>query len=213
MLEILFHDEDICIINKAPGHVVHKTRGAGDSPVILQALRDQIGKVVYPVHRLDRATSGCLTFALNSKTTSKLQEEFYVGSSIKKYTALCRGHLDSEGIFDRELSNEKKVKQTAITKYRVIQEFKNLSLLEIELLTGRKHQIRRHLAHAGHHIVGDINYGKGWLNRRLREENNFYRMFLHCHFLSFIHPNTGKRISLNCNLSDELENLLVKLKQ
>ena len=190
---------------------MHRTRGAGDSPVILQSLRNQITEIIYPVHRLDRGTSGSLAFGLSSDTAQKLQVELQSGSSIKKYTALCLGKLAPEGVFDRELSNEKKVKQYAVTKYRVTQEFQKYSLLELELLTGRQHQIRRHLSFEGHHIIGDVNHGKGWLNRKFREDFNFHRMFLHCHYLSFLHPITGERIHINCDLSDELKNLLSDL--
>ena len=190
---------------------MHRTRGADRFPVVLQTLRDQIGQTIFPVHRLDRGTSGCLAFALSPEAASKLQVELQSDSAIKKYTALCRGQLDFQGIFDRDLTNEKKVKQMAITKYHVIQEFPNLTLLELEILTGRKHQIRRHLSFAGHHIIGDVNYGKGWFNRKYREENNFYRLFLHCHFLSFLHPITGQRLNLNCEL-DRASSLLTARK-
>ena len=211
MLEILYLDEHICVINKPAGYVVHKTRGAGDSPVILQTLRDQIGKKIFPVHRLDRATSGCLAFALSSSTAKGLQEALQSELSQKKYQALCRGKLAAKGVFDRELSNEKKVKQVAITHYSVLKEYEDLTFLELEIKTGRKHQIRRHLQHEGNHIVGDVNYGKGWLNRRYREEYDFSRMFLHCHFLSFVHPVSNERIEMSCSLDDELSNFLKAL--
>lgn len=211
MIEILFQDEYLCIVNKLAGHVVHKTRGAESSPVILQTLRDQIGQKIFPVHRLDRGTSGCLAFALSSETASLLQKELQSDSAIKKYTALCRGHLPAEGEFNRELSNEKKVKQKALTRYRVLQEFESTSLVELQIFTGRKHQIRRHLEFEGHHIVGDINYGKGWLNRKFREDHGFHRMYLHCHFLSLLHPVTGERLNIHSELSEELLSLLKTL--
>ena len=213
MLELLFKDQNICVINKPSGYVVHKTRGMGDSPVILQELRDQIGETVFPVHRLDRPTSGCLIFSLSEKVTSRLQEELQSGSSIKKYMALCKKGLPSEGTFDGELTSEKGVKQTAITHFRVVQEFERMSLVELEILTGRKHQIRRHLSRSGHHILGDVQHGKGWLNRAYREKYGFHRLFLHCHFLSLIHPVTGERLNISCPLSRELEELLEALEK
>ncbi|MBT4760688.1 MAG: tRNA pseudouridine(65) synthase TruC [Bdellovibrionaceae bacterium] len=215
MQEILYSDEHLCIIRKNSGHVVHKTRGAGDSPIILQDLRDQLGQKVYPIHRLDRGTSGCLIFALSSEVARLAQDELQKGSSIKKYTSLCRGNLPAEGVYNRELSNEKKEKQTAITKFRVIQEFQKpqCSLLELEIFTGRKHQIRRHLSFDAHHIVGDVNYGKGWLNKTFRENYNFHRMFLHCHFLSITHPISGERLNIHCELDSDLKELLVTLEK
>ena len=213
MIDVLYIDEQICVINKASGQVVHKTRGAGDSPVILQNLRDQVGKKIFPVHRLDRGTSGCLAFAFSSETASKLQVELQSDSAIKKYTALCLGQLEPQGTIDRELTNENKVKQRAHTQFRVIQELDGLSLLELQIFTGRKNQIRRHLSFEGHHIVGDVQYGKGWFNRRFREKYEFSRLFLHCHHLSFLHPITGQRMNINCDLPEDLATLLLKLQQ
>jgi tRNA pseudouridine65 synthase len=208
-LEILFCDAELCVINKPSSHVVHRTRGAGGSPLILQALRDQLAKRIYPVHRLDRGTSGCLAFAFSSETAAKLQQALADGE--KRYTALCLGHLPSEGSFDRELTGENGKKQPAHTKYRILKEFAHCSLLDLRILTGRKHQIRRHLSGEGHHIIGDVNHGKGWLNRRFREDFGFHRLFLHCHALSFLHPRTGEKIQLNCPLPDELHALLESL--
>ena len=208
-IEILHSDESICVINKESGHVVHKTRGAEGSPLILQNLRDQIGKHVYPVHRLDRGTSGCMVFALSSEVASSLQNSLREGQ--KKYQALCLGHLPAEGQFDRELTGENKVKQPALTQFRVLQNYKEYSLLELEIFTGRKHQIRRHLSFEGHHIIGDINHGKGWLNRKFREDFNFRRLFLHCHELAFLHPVSGEKIISRSPLPTELEELLTKL--
>ena len=209
-IEVLFIDEHLCVVNKQAGHVVHRTRGA-TGPVVLQTLRDQLGQHVYPVHRLDGGTSGCLAFALSSEVAAGLQASLQSDLSVKKYTALCRGHLESEGVYDRPLTGEKKQKQEAITKYRVLKEFDEVSLLELQLITGRRHQIRRHLAHEVHQIIGDVNYGRGWLNRRFRENYDFHRMFLHCHELSFDHPVTGDRINIQCPLPKELTELLDKL--
>lgn len=204
-------DDDLCVINKASGHVVHRTQGAGDSPIILQSLRDQLGKRIFPVHRLDRGTSGCLAFAFSSDIAAKLQKKLQDQSSSKKYICLCLGKLDEEGSIDRELFNEKKVKQEALTKYRLIKHYQNLSLLEVEIFTGRRNQIRRHLSFLGHHIIGDVNYGKGWLNRKYRNEYNFHRLFLHCHRLSFEHPRNNKKIEIHCELSPELNFLLKQI--
>lgn len=208
-LEVLHLDESVCVINKPSGHVVHKTRGAEDSPVVLQSLRDQIDKRVFPVHRLDRGTSGCLAFALSPEVASGLQLSLQQGH--KKYQALCLGRLDAEGQIDRELTGENKAKQSALTKYRKIQQFEEYSLLELEIFTGRKHQIRRHLSFLGHHVIGDVNHGKGWLNRKFREQYDFHRLFLHCHILELLHPVTGEKLSIHCELPIELKKLLSAL--
>lgn len=210
LIEVLHSDPHLCVINKASGYVVHKTRGSGDSPVILQALRDQLGRYVYPVHRLDRGTSGCMIFAMNSEIVSKLQVALREGR--KKYQALCLGHPPASGELSRPLTGENKTKQSARTKYVVLEKFEHYSLLELEILTGRKHQIRRHLSHEGNHIIGDVNHGKGWLNRRFREDYGFHRLFLHSHFLSFLHPIEGTAMNFQLGLSEDLLKLLMKLR-
>ncbi len=215
MIEILYQDEYICAINKASGSVVYKTAGAGDSPVILQALRDQIGKKIFPVHRLDRGTSGVMVFALSSEAAALLQNS--LSEAKKKYYGLCLGQPGDEGQIDRALKNEKGVEQKAITKFKKVDSFtiqnpeQIYSLLELEILTGRKHQIRRHLSYLGHHLVGDTTHGKGWLNRRFRERYDFNRLFLHCHSLRIKHPVTKQALSLNAPMASELLELLNQL--
>lgn len=211
-IEIVYESTNYCIVNKPSGYVVHKTAGAESAPVLLQTLRDQIGKKVYPVHRLDRSTSGCLLMAFDSKTTAKLQQTLSLDMSLKKYLLLCRGHLNSsQGIFDRPLSDENKVKKEARTDYRLIQKFKEFSLVEATLRTGRKHQIRRHFEFEKHHIVGDVNYGKGWLNREFREKFGLQRIFLHCTDLSFECPISQKRAEAHAPLPMELQSILEQL--
>jgi tRNA pseudouridine65 synthase len=207
-IEILHLDKDICVVNKPSGYTVHRTPGAENSPILLQTLRDQLDRKLYPIHRLDRGTSGCIAFAFSSECASKLQSSLQSETSTKKYQALCLGHLPKQGVINRDLSNEKKVKQSAITKYRVLKEFEKYSLLELEILTGRRHQIRRHLSFLGHHIIGDVEHGKGWLNRRFRDEFNFHRLFLHCSELSFEHPYGSQLVTVKYQLTSELEALL-----
>jgi len=192
--------------------VVHRTPGAGDSPVILQTLRDQLNTKIFPVHRLDRGTSGCLAFAFSSEAAKKLQASLQAETSVKKYMALCLGELAAEGVIDRPLTNENKTKQIAVTKYKLLEIIKDYSLLELQILTGRKHQIRRHLSFLGHHIIGDVNHGKGWLNRKFREEYKFHRLFLHCNELSFLHPFTNDIVQIELGLAEELNHLLGQLK-
>lgn len=192
--------------------MVHKTPGAEKSLVLLQTLRDQLGKTVYPVHRLDNATSGCLAFAFNSESAARLQESFQSSDSEKCYLALMRGKMPESGVYDRPLTSEKGVVQEAVTRFQLKHQYSDVALVELVIKTGRRHQIRRHAAHAGHHVVGDVNYGKGWLNRRFREEFGFHRMFLHCHRLSFEFPGTEKRTEVICPLSEELNDLLSRLK-
>lgn len=182
-------------------------------PVVLQMLRDQIGQYIYPIHRLDGGTSGCLVFALSSESANLLQQQLQEDSAVKRYIALCKGHLPQEGRFDRQLTGENKIKKDALTLFKLIQTFNGLSLLDVQIKTGRKHQIRRHLSFEGHHIVGDVNHGKGWFNRKYREEYGFHRLFLHCHRLEFIHPVSKVGVVIDCPLPAELTELLDQLKE
>lgn len=213
MLEIIFKDSEFCVINKPAGSVVHKTPGAEKSLILLQALRDQLGKTIYPVHRLDNGTSGCLVFAFSSKAAASLQRALQDTSSVKSYIALMRGQPPVRGVYDRPLTSEKGVIQPAVTRFQLKQQFDEVALVDLEIETGRRHQIRRHAAHAGHHVVGDVNYGKGWLNRRFREKYDFYRMFLHCQRLSFELPGKNEKVDVQCPLDEELQRLVERLGQ
>ena len=195
-LPILFEDKWLCVINKPTGYSVHRTRGADSDKVILQKLRDQIGMRVYPVHRLDRGTSGCLLFTKSDHLISLIQARWQDELCLKNYRLICRGEIKKSGEFDRPLTSELGKKQHASTFYRPIQTIGGYSFCEVRLITGRRHQIRRHFAHGAHHIVGDVNYGKGWLNRKIREEFKYHEMALHCSELQFFHPieNQFKRV-------------------
>ena len=211
-LEILHQTERYCVINKPSGYVVHNTPGAEDAPVVLQTLRDQLNKRIYPVHRIDRSTSGCLIMAFDPEMTSFLQRSLADAGSLKIYTLLCRGHFDAkEGRFDRPLGDEKGEKKEALTTYEVIQEFEEYSLVQARLHTGRKHQIRRHFAFERHQLVGDVNHGKGWLNRRFREVHDLHRLFLHCSMIRIRCPIEGKPVTIKCELPQELQEVLSRL--
>ena len=194
MLEILKTTADYCVVNKPFGYVVHRTPGAEKFPALLQTLRDQVGKHVYPVHRLDRGTSGCITFAFSPEATKEIQAALESDKSKKRYHALCLGGLPDSGQIDRPLTNEKKEKQDALTHFKVIERILRYDFVELEISTGRQHQIRRHLSHLKSHIIGDVNHGKGWLNRKFREDYDFHRLFLHCSDLCF--EAFGKELEL-----------------
>ncbi len=211
-LEILHETDHYCVLNKPSGYVVHRTAGAESAPVVLQTLRDQLGKKVFPVHRLDRSTSGNLIMAFNSLITAKLQSAISEKSALKKYLLLCRGHLNpTEGQFDRPLSDEKKIKRNALTRYKVLRPFKEVSWVEACIETGRRHQIRRHFEYEMHHLVGDVNYGKGWLNKKFKDNFDLHRIFLHCSALQFVCPVENKMIHVHCELPDELMSVIEQL--
>lgn len=213
MLDILFEDENLILIDKPAGLLVHRTRQAyGEEENALIQLRDQIGSWVAPVHRLDRATSGILLFAKNEEVLPLLKARFMDREVKKYYLTVARGiPKEKEGLIDHPLESERSKKlQEAQSKYRVLAESEipynstgryptsRYSLLEVELLTGRTHQIRRHLAHLRHYIIGDKKHGDNKQNIFFEKQFGLQNLLLHAWKLSFHHPLTEKEISLSC---------------
>jgi tRNA pseudouridine65 synthase len=171
MLELLHRDERFVVVNKPGGLLVHRTRQSADKVVLLQLLRDQLGHWVYPVHRLDRAASGAIAFGVDREAARDLQAA--LREARKDYRLVCRGETPAAFVSDRPLSDK-----PARTEFERLAMVRGFSVLRARLRTGRRHQIRRHLAHLGHHIVGDTRYGKGGINRWLRDEFGLPRLFL-----------------------------------
>lgn len=216
-LEVLFHDEHLIAIDKPSGLLVHRSWLAREATEFaLQRVRDQIGQRVYPVHRLDRPTSGILLFAKDSETARLLTEQFTERLVQKRYHAVVRGYL-GDGELDYPLREEldkiadaqadpDKGPQAAVTRFRCVQQIElpfavskkhetsRYSLMEIEPLTGRKHQIRRHMSHLRHPIIGDTNHGDGRHNRFFREHFSIQRLLLAATQLSFQHPHSQESI-------------------
>ncbi len=223
MLKILYLDDDLVAVHKPSGLMVHKSRITDDKTFLLQQLRDQIKRPVYPVHRLDRPTSGIVLFALHSEAASKICNMFRFQEIKKTYLALVRGYIDSENIIDYPLKNEDtNIIQDAITDYFPIKtveckipvgpyDTSRYSLVRIMPKTGRKHQIRRHFAHIRHPIIGDVNHGDGKHNKMFRTEFNINRLLLMAHKIEFIHPYSQKNIIVNAPIDNELNNLFAKL--
>jgi len=208
MLSILFQDSDFVAINKPPGMLVHRTPIARDATQFaLQLLRDQIDQHVYPVHRIDRKTSGVLLFALNEVALKKIQAQWQNQQVNKYYLAIVRGNIDTGGLVDYELTNDKGKKQNAITKYDLIDRAEltksanqdttaTYSFVRAEPITGRMHQIRKHFKHLRHPIIGDRPYGCNKQNRLFKNKWEITTMMLHAYQLSFIHPNTLATITI-----------------
>lgn len=185
-------------------------------------LRDQLGQYVYPVHRLDKPTSGVLLFALSSEVAHALSEQIKQRDFEKTYIAVVRGYIDTKGVIDYPLKEmldkmtDKRVKkdkaaQSAITHYekRVSVELPfsvgryattRYSLVKLFPKTGRKHQLRRHMKHLLHPIVGDTKYGRGEHNRFFRTQFNSHRLLLHALELRFFHPILNKEIFLKAKI-------------
>ncbi|SHG93806.1 pseudouridine synthase [Ferrimonas marina] len=228
-LTILYQDAHLVAINKPAGTLVHRGERAshGRHP-ILQQLRDQIGQTLYPVHRLDKATSGVLLFALDSDTASRLVKQW--GEVNKRYLAVVRGHLQ-DTLLDLPLApprdrfdpnwtpGPEKPAQTrftclaqaelaiAIDKYPS----SRYSLVCCEPLTGRKHQIRRHLRHLGHPILCDTRYGKNRHYHYFRDHFGINRMLLHCQQLQLTHPVSKASLVIEAPLDDLFQSALARL--
>ncbi len=230
MLEIVYRDETIVVINKPAGMLVHRSSvDPRETVFAVQRLRDQIGMMVHPIHRLDKATSGLLVFTLNVETLKALQEQFTEKSVEKIYWAVGRGYLDGNGTIDYPLKREVDAysnsaaegSQSAVTHYRCLSQTElpipvgrystaRYSWVELKPETGRQHQLRRHMAHLRHPIVGDTRHGVGVHNRFFREQYGIHRLLLHAREFSFIHPGTGDRITLTADLDEAFHKALTK---
>jgi tRNA pseudouridine65 synthase len=172
---------------------------------------------VYPVHRLDRPVSGVVLFALSSASAAQFQEALGSGSCIKEYSALVRGEIGAAGRSERPLTNRDTGRiQEASTEWEptrtwTVPSHGPISLIRVRIHTGRRHQIRRHLAHERHAILGDTTHGKGGVNRFMREEFGLGRIFLHASRLALEHPETGMSLVVESSLPSDLARVLESL--
>lgn len=204
-LPVLYRDSALAVIDKPAGLMVHDSALArGETDFVADRLRAQFGQAVFLVHRLDRATSGCLLLAFDRDTASALGKALMAGSGFEKeYWAVCRGWPEERFTVDHPLDGGpgKPAKKPAVTM------FERLTTCELDLpsagfatsryallcarpLTGRFRQIRRHLKHVSHHLIGDTSHGDGRHNRAFRMLG-IHRMLLHARRLAFVHPATG----------------------
>jgi tRNA pseudouridine65 synthase len=195
-VRVLHQDPQLIIVDKPSGLLVH--RGWAREPVVAMSLvRDLCGAYVYPVHRLDRGASGVLVMALSPEAARGMQERLQAGAVDKRYLVLVRGVPPDEGIIDHPIPGKEGGERVpASTRYRRLGSFEQLSLVEARPAEGRLHQVRRHLKHLGHPVIGDANYGRGDLNRALRARFGLARLALHAVAMAFDHPITGERIAV-----------------
>ncbi|MEJ6005565.1 pseudouridine synthase [Paucibacter sp. AS339] len=222
MLQIIYIDEHLVAINKPAGLLVHRSTIAAQETVFaLQLLRDQLGRHVWPVHRLDRGTSGLLLFALNADIASGLSQAFEQGLARKRYIALVRGWPESGGMIDHPLARDPELPSTGQTLLASRTDWQRLArvewpfsvdakfpssryaLVEARPLSGRRHQIRRHLRHIAHPIIGDATHGKGAHNRAVAAHLGLHRMWLHGLELKIEHPATQQLLTLQAPLGAE----------
>jgi tRNA pseudouridine65 synthase len=220
MLDILYRDEHLIAINKPHGLLVHRSSIAADADEFaLQLLRDQVGLKVNPVHRLDRATGGVLLFALNKQVEITMQQQFSENKVDKKYLAIVRGYTPGSGEIDYPLRKENGTLQEAFTAYTTLKyaeiavpfgkhETSRYSLTEIKPATGRMHQIRKHLSHIFHPVIGDRTHGCNKQNKLFKENWNMTTLLLHAVQIKFTHPVTGIDIIIEAPIQDEFNRMM-----
>lgn len=234
MLPILFRDEHLVAIDKPAGLLVHRTTlDARERRFALQMLREQIGCRVQAVHRLDKGTSGVLLFALNDEAGRLLSASFAQQQVAKRYLAIVRGHPPEAGEIDHALRRCVHVSeragqavalpaQEAVTRYRRLATIElpyrvdryptsRYALVELEPLSGRRHQLRRHLKHIAHPIIGDTTYGKGAHNRLFQTLFACERLLLACTEVRLAHPLSGIPLVVTAPLARDFARLLDRL--
>jgi tRNA pseudouridine65 synthase len=233
-LTILYRDEQLVIIDKPAGLLVHRTvLDRHETRFAVQLLRDQIGQPVSPVHRLDRGTSGVLVFALDRQTARALSDAFAAQQVSKRYLAVVRGWPDEAGCIDHALKRQtdsaewidpraENLPQAARTHWQRLATIElplandrypssRYALLELMPKTGRRHQIRRHLKHIAHPIIGDATYGKGPHNRAFAAHTGCARLLLHCREMAFAHPTSGAPLRIAAPLTGAFAALIETL--
>lgn len=212
---VLYLDARLVVVDKPAGLLVHRTRKGADEDALLQRVRDQLGRRVYPVHRLDRPTSGAVAFGLDPAATAALKAAFEAtgpGRGLKHYLALAGGFVS--GPFERSdpLEDEEGVARSAWTAFEPVVWLPagRCTLVRARLHQGRWHQVRRHLARAGHPIVGDRRHGKTRVARVAQARFGLRRLALHAAGFDVTHPDGGP-LSVRAPLPADLRAVLAAL--
>jgi 23S rRNA pseudouridine1911/1915/1917 synthase len=232
--KILYEGNDYFVVDKPAGVVVHRSETSRGGEFLIDAFLDKIdenvGESFRPgiVHRLDKDTSGLLIIAKTQRGYEYFVSQFKRRAVKKKYLALVKGILEhKEGIIDspigRDVRNRKRMGvvaermgKNAVSRFKVLKELEvdkkaSVSLVEIEIETGRTHQIRVHMAAIGHGVVGDNTYGIGSFNRKFKEKFGLERQFLHACELGFKDPDTKKKILVTSELPEDLGSVMKKI--
>ncbi len=214
-LPVVYRDDWLAVVSKPAGLMVHDSALArGETDFAADRLREQFGARVFLVHRLDRATSGCLLLAFDRQAASALGKGLMAGDFEKAYLAVCRGWPEAAFTVDHPLDGGpgKPAKKPAVTRFARLATCEldhpsagfatsRYALLRAWPDTGRFRQIRRHLKHASHHLVGDTSHGDGRHNRAFRRLG-IHRMLLHAERLAFTHPRSGERLAVEAPPDD-----------
>ena len=223
---IVYEDDNLLVINKPRGLLLQQD--GDNSQESLDILVSQyLNATAMPIHRLDKDTSGLCIFAKNKKVADEMGKMFNDHSQIEKhYITLVAGQVEEDGVVDAPLRKSferkkmvvaplKSGAKTAITRYHILEKYKDYTLLDVRLLTGRTHQIRAHMSYIRHHVVGDIKYGDYKVNNIFKREFGFENQFLHANSLKFLslkgllnYLNTKE---FSADLPTELQEILKKL--
>ena len=205
---VLYRDQRLCAMDKPPGMLVHFSKLSTDREFLVDRVREHFGCRVYPLHRLDRATSGVMLFAFDRETAAAIGRQFQDRQVTKIYHAVARGYTEQHETIDYPLSAKGRSEpRPAVTRYRRLATVElpipvgryatgRYSLVEVQPQTGRTHQIRRHFKHVFHPLIGDTTYGEGRHNRLFRERFGCRRLLLHATSLAFRHPETGRSLRI-----------------
>jgi len=221
-IPVVYQDEHFVAVHKPAGLLVHRNAHAGREPFLLQMLRDQLGQRLYPVHRLDRPTSGLMIMALSPRAAHILALQFANQEVGKTYLAVTRGFTPPEGLIGDPLISESGSLQEAQTGFTRLAKAEiphpvgpnptaRYSLVRVRPRTGRTHQIRRHFAHIRHPLIGDVLRGDGRQNRFFREHFGLHRLLLASVEITFRHPEDNSWVTLTCPPARELLDLFDQL--
>lgn len=221
-LQVLWQDAHLVVVHKPAGWLVHRTwLDAHETRFVMQTLRDQLGRHVYPVHRLDKGTSGVLLMALDPSTAKAMTQLFEARQISKDYVALVRGwpaaNVRVVHALKPDDAPEDALPQEAITSFQRLATLQldvpvdrypttRVALVHAQPETGRRHQIRRHLKHLAHPIIGDATHGKGAHNRWWATQLGQQRLWLHAQQLTFVHPVTGQPLQICSDWRDPVLN-------
>lgn len=223
-MEILYRDDYLIITNKPAGMLVHKTNLAADvkAGFAVQTLRDMIGRKVFPVHRLDRPTSGVLVFALDELAAKQMMALFASRKIDKEYLCVVRGYTKDSGVIDQELLKDNGQPVPAKTSFVLLRHFElpvpnerfdttRYSLLQVHPESGRMHQIRRHFAKKRHYLIGDTTYGDLKANRAFSKYTALEGLMLHASKISFDHPVSNDLLTISADAPDRFQKLYQRI--
>lgn len=212
-LNILYKDAALIAVEKPSGLLVHPYwKETNEKQNLMKQLKRQTAAWLYPVHRLDRPVSGIVIFGLVPEAVKEIQSRWHSEETKKVYKALVRGSHPEPMRFDFPLNNERKEPQEAITLARPLEIFEKATLMEVEIKTGRKHQIRRHFSRRCFQVIGDRMYGKKPTNDFYKERYGLERIFLHALKLEFPHPFENRQVKIKCPLPPDLAGPLSKMR-